>query len=222
MPADSQDILARVQKSGVAAASLMDLVAVGFSRRAEDANQADEMAKSLLRRFSAIQGLQSASAMDLRDLTGLEAFEVIRAQALMEIGRRISNAGKGEVKFVNRPQDVAALLSYLNQEKREHFVAVLLDAQGGLIRIATIHVGTLTSSIVGPREVFREAIRDGASSVIVAHNHPSGNPEPSPEDIHVTNLLVEVGKMLDISVDDHVIIGDPGFVSLRQRGVIRG
>ena len=222
MPADSHDILARIQLTGLAAASLIDLVAVGFSRRAEDVSQAEEMARKLLRRFSAIQGLQTASPTDLRDLTGLEGFEVLRAQALLEIGRRISNAGKGEVRQISRPQDVAALLSYLNQEKREHFVAILLDAQGGLIRVATIHVGTLTASIVGPREVFREAIRDGASSVIVAHNHPSGNPEPSPEDIHVTNLLVEVGKMLDISVDDHVIIGDPGFVSLRQRGIIRG
>jgi DNA repair protein RadC len=119
---------------------------------------------------------------------------------------------------------VDSVVSYLRQqlrdEKREHFIVVLLDAKNKVIRHVTVHIGTLTSSIVGPREVFREAIREGASGIILAHNHPSGDPEPSIEDVSITRKLAEIGHVLDIPVLDHVILGEFKVVSLRQEGVI--
>jgi DNA repair protein RadC len=222
VPASSDRILQRVRSVGVRAASPTDLIAIGFSRRAEDVDLAEAPSRKMLQRFGSLRSLSEASASDLNAATGLEDFEILRAQVLMELGRRTGGAGKGPPETIDGADDVAVILDYLRHEKKEHFVALLLDAKQNLMRQATIHVGTLTMSIVGARELFREAIRDGASSVIIAHNHPSGDPTPSPEDIEVTRKLVEVGRLLDIPVLDHVIIGERRHVSLAARGYIGG
>lgn len=175
------------------------------------------MARKILARYGRINALGEASPADLSSMTGLEGFEVLQVVASLELGRRIGLGGKGYATHIQSAEDVEAVLDYLRYEKREHFVAILLDTKNAILRVATIHIGTLNASLVGPREVFREAIRDGASAVVVAHNHPSGDPEPSPEDIQVTQLLKEVGLKLDIPVLDHVIIGDRRNVSLAAR-----
>lgn len=178
------------------------------------------MARNLLGHYQSIRSLGQASPDHIRDVAGLEAFEVLRCLSLIELGRRIGGAGKGPVASIESSEDVAELLDHLRMEKREHFVCILLDSKNGVMRQVSFHIGTLTASLVGPREVFREAIRDGASAIIVAHNHPSGDPSPSPEDIDVTRKLVQVGKMLDIPVLDHVIIGERRHVSLQEKGFI--
>lgn len=180
----------------------------------------EEVGKRLLRRYEPLARLSDAGAEEVRELTGLEAFESLRNQALLELGRRAAGGGRGVPDSVSRPEDVVTRLEHLRREKREHFVAVLLDAKNRILKVATIHIGTLTMSVVGPREVFREAVREGASSLVVAHNHPSGDPTPSPEDLEVTARLVEVGSALDIPLHDHVILGDPDWVSLRTRGLM--
>ena len=178
------------------------------------------MSRRMLARFTGIQALGDASAVDIAEMTGLEGFEVLRCQALVELGRRIGGAGKGPVTEITCAEDVFHLLEHLRHEKREHFYAIMLDSKNGVIRSHPVHIGTVNMSIVGPREVFREAIRDGAASLIVAHNHPSGDPTPSPEDIDVTARLVEVGAMLDIPLLDHVIIGQTRWTSLKEKGVL--
>jgi len=100
---------------------------------------------------------------------------------------------------------------------RERFHVLLLDGKHRLIREEVVSEGTLTTSLVHPREVFRSAVREAAAAVVVAHNHPSGDPEPSPEDLEVTRRLVRTGKLLGIPLLDHVVLGDHGFVSLRER-----
>jgi DNA repair protein RadC len=216
----SDTLLQRVRASGVAAASPVDLVAVGFSRWQSDVPLAEAQSRALLTRYGSIRAVAEAAFSDLSSATGLEEFEILRALALIELGRRSAGAGKGDIESIGSAQDVMNLLDYLRFEKREHFVAILLNAKNGVMRVAHIHIGTLTMSVVGAREVFREAIRDGASSIIVAHNHPSGDPTPSPEDIEVTKQLVEAGKLLDIQVLDHVIIGERRYTSLHERGLI--
>ncbi len=201
-------------------ASAVDLVSVGFSRREDDAVHGEAMSRRLLSRFTGIQALGDAAAIDLGEVTGLEGFEVLRAQALMELGRRIGGAGRGPVKSITSAADIFELLEHLRYEKREHFYAVLLDSKNSVLRSHAVHIGTVSMSIVGPREVFREAIREGAAALIVAHNHPSGDPTPSPEDLEVTKRLAEIGAMLDIPLLDHVIIGERRWVSLKDRGVI--
>jgi len=207
-----------VRLAGCSAAATVDLLAVAFSRRASDVS--DEVGRRLLRRYEPLARLSEAGAEEVRELTGLEPFESLRNQALLELGRRAAGGGRGMSASVASPSDVVARLEHLRREKREHFVAVLLDAKNRILKVATIHIGTLTMSVVGPREVFREAVREGASSLVVAHNHPSGDPTPSPEDLEVTARLVEVGRTLDIPVHDHVILGDPDWVSMRESALM--
>ena len=210
----------RVQYGGVGAASVIDLLAVAFARSEADALQAETTAREILKRYDKLSALAGAGTQDLGELTGFDSFEIVRALSLIEIGRRIGSAGRGELEQVDMPEDVYRRLSYLRNEKREHFVVVILDSKGQIQRIAPVHIGTVNMSLVGAREVFREAIRDGAASIIVAHNHPSGDPTPSPEDIEVTKKLAEIGRMLDIPLLDHIIIGYDQFTSLNRKGLI--
>lgn len=204
---------------GVRASSPIDLIAIGLSRRESDLAGMEPIARKVLQRFGSLRSLAEAGPADIATASGLEEFETTRVMALIELGRRCGNSARGPVTTIDGPEDVYDLLQYLQGEKREHFVAILMDAKGRVMRVAEVHIGTLTASIVGAREVFREAIRDGASSLIVAHNHPSGDPTPSPEDIEVTKKLFEIGEMLDIPLLDHVIIGERSARSLRE-GVI--
>jgi DNA repair protein RadC len=216
----SDNLVDRVLKTGVKSASPVDLIAIGLARRTEDAADSEPTAREMLKRFGSIAKVADASFADIKREAGLEDFEALRCFALIELGRRAGRAEKGKQPEVEVPEDVYELLEYLKYEKQEHFMVVLLDAKNKVIRVERVHIGTLSMSIVGPREVFGIAIREGASSIIVAHNHPSGDPTPSPEDLEVTKRLVEVGKILDIPVLDHVIIGDPASVSFQRRGLL--
>jgi len=123
-----------------------------------------------------------------------------------------------ETKFINSPDDVNKIIqSYLNGVDREHFVIVLLNRKNGIIGINTVSVGDLSSSIVHPREVFKPAIVAGAASIILAHNHPSGDPTPSSQDLLVTKRIKASGDILGIEVLDHIIIGDGCYESLKAR-----
>ena len=200
-----------------------DLLTVGFCRKPDDAAHLEETSKEILKQMGSIRAFGDLSADHLREVAGLSPDEAFRFLAILELGRRVGQAGKGdpEERMVYDAESIWRMYSHLRDEKREHFILVMLDAQNVVTRCATIHIGTLTSSIVGAREVFREAVREGASSVVVVHNHPSGDPSPSAEDVQVTEKLAEVGRLLDIPLLDHVIIGERDFVSLRTRGVIR-
>jgi DNA repair protein RadC len=126
-----------------------------------------------------------------------------------------------EVRQILTPADVADLIRiYLKQTDREHFVAVFLDSHSKVIGINTVSIGTLTESLVHPREVFKGAILANASSIVCAHNHPSGIASASAADISVTSTLVDAGRILGIRVEDHVIIGDEGFTSFREEGLL--
>ena len=121
---------------------------------------------------------------------------------------------------IRGPDDVIRLLPKLRRETREHFVVVLLNARHEAIGIETVSIGSLNASIVHPREVFRPAIIQSAASVVLAHNHPSGDPEPSEEDLTITKRLVEVGELVGIGVLDHVIVAARGVVSFRARNLL--
>ena len=220
MVEQTNNLVDRLNYGGLSTGSVVDLLALGFSRDSESANSAEPMARNMLLRYEKLVGLGEAGFQEISDMTGLDRFEVMRALALIEIGRRIAQTSRGKLDEVSVPEDVFRRLVHLKNERREHFVVVLLDSKGQIQRIAPIHVGTVNMSLVGAREVFREAVRDGASSIIVAHNHPSGDPTPSPEDIEVTSKLVEVGELLDIPVLDHLIIGYDGYTSFSQKGLL--
>ena len=141
-----------------------------------------------------------------------------RLAAAFELGRRAAVERSLERPAVRGPADVQRLLAeLLRGEEREHFHVLLLDGKHRLKGRHTISIGSLSTSIVHPREVFRPAVRAAAAAVLCAHNHPSGDPEPSPEDMAVTQRLDQAGKLLGIPLLDHVVLGDGGWVSMRQR-----
>ncbi len=121
---------------------------------------------------------------------------------------------------VRGPDDVVRILPRLRREQREHFVVVLLNARHEVIRVETVSIGSLNASIVHPREVFKPAVVESAASIVLVHNHPSGDPEPSEEDLSITKRLVEVGELLGIGVLDHVIVAGRGVVSFRARQLL--
>lgn len=212
--------IGRVRTVGLAGASVIDLLAIALSRREDDVEKTLEAARKLVA-DRGVAGIWDLAPETLLEAGGLDRFEALRWQALIELGKKAKIAGRGTRGQVDHADAVYELLNQrLRGEKREHFYAVLLDAQNRILHEALIHVGTLTMSLVGPREVFREAVREGASSVIVAHNHPSGDPTPSPEDIAITKELVKVGNILDIPVLDHIVIGYDNFVSLKAKGLM--
>jgi len=173
-------------------------------------------AQKLLSKFGSLQGIADSSVEELSQVNGIGPAKAAQLKAAFDLGRRIEAAPRTGKEAVKSPEDVVqAVAGDLKGKKKEHFLALLLDTRNRLIRTATVSMGSLDSSIVHPREVFKEAIKASAASVIFVHNHPSGDPEPSPDDIELTRRLVEAGKLLGILVLDHVIVGDGAYLSLK-------
>lgn len=207
----------RVIQNGLRAASSPDLLALGMSRTPEDLVSNEGLAPKFLRQYN-LRQICDLSPSELKDAAGLEDFESMRLLCAIELGRRSGALAVGERVEILSDSDAFEVLKWLGEEKQERFVALLLDSKSNVIASPTIHLGTVNMSVVGSREVFREAVRHNAVQIVVAHNHPSGDPEPSPEDIQVTKRLVEAGELLDIGVLDHLVIGKDKYVSLRKRG----
>lgn len=142
-----------------------------------------------------------------------------KVMVIRELSKRLLLEGSREYSIVRGPNDAAAyLMPILRYEMKENFVVLLLNTKNKIIGHRVISIGSLAASIVHPREVFKEAIKANAASIIVAHNHPSGDPSPSGEDVAVTKRLVKAGKIMDINVFDHIIIGDSKYLSMKEKG----
>ena len=179
------------------------------------------LAAELLIERGGLHGLLHSSAYDLLDVPGVGEARAAAVLAAVELGKRLSTATGPELPQVSSPADAAALLrDRIAHEDREHFVAILLNTKNRVIGSPTISIGTLSSSLVHPREVFKPAIKAGAASVVLAHNHPSGHVGPSREDREVTKRLVETGEVVGIEVLDHVILGGSSSYSLKEHGLL--
>jgi DNA repair protein RadC len=179
------------------------------------------LAGRILSEMSGLKGIADATVEQLKTVKGIGPAKAVEIRAAVELGKRIYTLTDAPRPIIRSPADVSQLLmSELRFQAKEHFQALLLDAKNQVMRISPISVGSLTESIVHPRELFREAIRHSSAALIVAHNHPSGDPTPSPEDIATTKRLVEVGRIVGIELLDHVILGDGRFVSMKERGLI--
>jgi DNA repair protein RadC len=186
-----------------------------------------ELARRLLLRYGSLTGLASSSLQELRAERGLGRVKTQVLMAALALGRRMSEEGAPERRRVKTPQDVVSVLrDRVRQLEREVFWVLLLDARNRLKdRPVDVTHGLLDASLVHPREVFREAIRSATAAVVLAHNHPSGDPSPSAEDVRITRQMVNAGKVVDIRVLDHVILGretpgTPGYCSLREDGIV--
>jgi DNA repair protein RadC len=178
-------------------------------------------AQRLLSQFGSLKGIADASLEELSKVRGIGLAKAAQIRAAFELTNRLEGYQEsGKRETVKTPEDVIALVrSRLKGKKKEYFLALLLDTRNRLIRVAEISVGSLDSSIVHPREVFKEAVAASAASVIFAHNHPSGDPEASEDDLNLTKRLAEAGEIMGIDVLDHVIIGEEKYLSLKREGL---
>ena len=210
----------RLIRYGADVLSTAELLAI-LLRTGTEQYSALGLANHLLSTFGSLRGVASATIEEMSQVHGIGPAKAAQIKAAIEFGRRLVSAAPEERPKIRSPQDVYNLLGpTLRDQKREHFVALLLDTKGGVFRTRTVSVGDLSSSLVHPREVFTEAVRHSAASLIVAHNHPSGDPAPSPEDTAITRRLQEAGELLGIELLDHVIVGDSRWVSLREKGLM--
>lgn len=183
-----------------------------------------DLARRLLETLGGLRGLVRADAASLQRVDGLGPAKAAELAAALELGRRVHAIDPGEQPTLLRPEAVFALLGpRLLGKTREEFYALPLDTKGRLLGgVAPVSGGSVSAVTIRPAETFRQAIMLEATSVILAHNHPSGDPRPSAQDVEVTRELIAAGELLDIEVLDHVVIGAKGFVSLRREGLAFG
>lgn len=197
---------------------IADLLAVALARSSKDVGRMEPEAVSLLQQWRP-QQLGDLSFDALQSAAGFERFEATRLQCAIELGRRAEAAAKGGgSRRVDKPEDVFELFRHLSREKEEVVRMLTLSTINEIITERELHRGTLDSSLISVRSIFRQAIADNARHVILVHNHPSGDPTPSRADIGVTRQVEEAGRLLEIELRDHVVIGGHSFVSMRREG----
>ncbi|MCZ6691415.1 MAG: DNA repair protein RadC [Planctomycetota bacterium] len=192
----------------------------GLFQNSQDARRT---ARELLEVFGGVHGLRRASMRELTSVDGIGPATAACIHAAFLLGRRSLEMVRERRGPYRGARDVFEYLQpEVNGLEKEHFYALLLDSKNRLLRVDLVSIGTLTASLVHPRETFCAAIRESAASLIVAHNHPSGDPSPSAEDLEVTARLHKAGDVIGIPVLDHVILGAGRFVSLAERGRMKG
>jgi DNA repair protein RadC len=210
----------RLQKFGAEALSAQEILALILGRGIAG-ESVMVTAQRLLSQFGSIKGMTDASVEELSQVKGIGPAKASQIKAAFELANRLEGYPElGKKPVVKTPDEVVSLVrGRLKGKKKEHFLVLLLDTRGQLIKISEISIGSLDSSIVHPREVFKEAISASAASVILAHNHPSGVPEPSEDDIKLTERLVQTGEVIGIEVLDHIVISNNNYVSLKREGL---
>ncbi|WP_275092322.1 RadC family protein [Shimazuella soli] len=208
----------RMMRLGQAYLSNAELIAL-LLRTGTAGLSATHLAETLLSKTGGLRGLANMSLAELTQLKGIGPAKAIQLVAGLELGRRFTRVQPVEKQRMQTPEDVASFvmdeMRYLTQE---HFVCIYLDTKHCVIEKKCVFIGSLDAAVVHPREVLRAAISASASAFICVHNHPSGDPSPSREDIEVTELLYQASITVGIDLLDHIIIGDQRFISLKERG----
>lgn len=208
----------RLMRQGAASLSNQELVAI-LLRTGTKQESVLMLANRILSSFDKIQDMKDATVEEYTKVKGVGQAKAVQLLAAAELGKRMYRKYSEGRYTIRSPEDAAAyLMTDMASLTQEHFVALFLNVKNEILHKETIFIGSLNSSIVHPRELFREAVKRSAASIICAHNHPSGNPAPSPEDIEVTKRLTEAGAIMGIELLDHLIIGDHQFISLKEKG----
>jgi DNA repair protein RadC len=208
--------LARRGPSGLTSAELIGLLwGSGSSGRS-----ALDLATEALARHDGLTGLARASELELAAIGGIGPARAGQLIAAFELGRRLLADWPSGRWTVRTPADLAdRLVLQMGRLEREELRVVLLNTKNAVLRVATVYVGNVSASLVRIGELFRDAVRNDAAAVILVHNHPSGDPTPSPDDLHLTAEALAAGRLLDVEVLDHLIVGHDAWVSLRDRGI---
>ena len=210
----------RLARDGAARLSLEDLVALVL-RSGARLSDARTLARRLLDDAGSLLRLAETPIVELETVPGIGSAKAASLAAAFELGRRLALTPLVRGQAIRSPQDVQRHFQpRFRERRRESFHALQLDGRHQLIAVDEVSVGTLTASLVHPREVFREAIRNAAAALLLVHHHPSGDPSPSPEDRSVTDRLIAAGRLLGIRVVDHVIVAEAGYFSFQEAGLI--
>jgi DNA repair protein RadC len=209
----------RLQHFGAGALSSSELLAI-ILRTGMGGESVLVMAQRLLATYGGLVGLARASFGELTRQRGMGVAKTAQLLAAFELGKRLLIASPDERPQVTSPADAANLLmAEMGLLEQEHLCALLLDTKHHVLASPTVYMGNVNTSVIRVAELFREAVRVNCAAIIFAHNHPSGDPTPSPDDARVTEQIVQAGKLLDIEVLDHLIIGRQRYVSLKERGL---
>lgn len=211
--------LDKLKEQGAAGLGPIELLAVAFAREDDDSELRLGTARKLFEQVGGIRNLARFSSSTFGHY-GIDPLDAMRFQAAFELGRRSKEAKLSKEADLCNPEEVYNMFRFLADEPKEEVWLALLDVKNRLILRTRLHIGTLDASVVGSRDVFAEALRVNASSIVLVHNHPSGDPTPSPEDVELTKRLKAAGKQMDVEVIDHVVIGGDDFASLHRLGLM--
>lgn len=209
----------RLLRHGASVLSNAELLAI-LLRTGTKNESAISLAYRILKQEQGLRFLVDCDAEQLSEINGIGRAKAAQIKAAIELGKRLSAFELGVDKPIKCPQDVADLLmEEMRYLKKEHMKLVLLNIKCNLISVEEVSIGSLNASIVHPREVFNPAIRKSSASIIMVHNHPSGDPSPSKEDTAITARICEAGKLIGIELVDHIIIGDGKYISMKEKGL---
>ena len=209
----------RLEHSGPEALSTAELLAI-LLRVGMEGVSAVQLGQQILVELGGLPGIQKASFAQVCNIKGLGPAKAAQIKAAIELGRRLSVDNVKKADAISSPIDAAELVRYEMQGLiQEELRVILLDTRNHVLKASTVYKGSLNTSMVRVGELFREAIERSAASLILVHNHPSGDPTPSPEDAALTRAVVSAGKLLDIEVLDHLVIGHGNFVSMKEKGL---
>lgn len=210
----------RFKHSGPLALSHAELLSI-LIRTGTVQSSARDLADKILLQTEGLKGLATANIAELMKIHGMGETKSIQVLAAVELGRRMFTLETDDLPTIRSPKDAAAVfLSTLRYQEKEHFLAAHLNTKNQVLSVETISIGTLNASLVHPRELFKTAVRRSSAALILAHNHPSGDPKPSTEDIQLTRRLQQAGEIMGIEILDHLIIGGDQFVSLKEKGLL--
>jgi len=208
----------RLAQYGPEAMATTELLAVVL-RVGSRGESAIRLAERLLAEFGGLVGIAKARVPQLSALPGIGLAKAAQIKAAFELGKRLATSVEGPRPIIRNAADAAALvMEELRHREQECLAAIFLDARNQVIRVRVLMIGTLTGSPAHPREVFKEALAHGCASLIICHNHPSGDPTPSADDVALTARLAQAGEIMGIPLLDHLIVGDGRFVSLKEAG----
>ena len=206
----------RLLTLGAEALTTAELIAIILSSGSKGKSVYD-ISRNLVSKFDNLKNLTNATVVEILEVSGIGLAKALQLKAALTLGLRAAKNAMSPKYLVKHPAHAYNLVKdLLEHEKREHFVVILLDTKGYLIFTEIVSIGTLNQTIVHPREVFSPAIRHKAASIVVAHNHPSGDPTPSVRDVELTKELIAAGRLLQIPLNDHLIVGFESFYSLRS------
>lgn len=209
----------RLAKYGSEILSNVELLAI-ILRSGTRNDSAINIASRLLKNECGIRYLHECSFEELKSIRGIGAAKACQIKAALELGKRLRTFKDNNNIFIKTPGDAAELvMEEMRYLRKEHLKLILLSTKNMVISVKDISIGSLNSSIVHPREIFVEAIKSSCASIIICHNHPSGDPSPSQEDINVTKRIYESGRIVGIDLIDHIIIGDGKYISLKEKNI---